>query len=251
MARPAWLAGTMTGSGTPGGLARRIVMLYVGLALYGASGALQVRSGLGLDPWDVLHQGIADHTGLAIGTVSIVVGAVVLLGWIPLRQWPGLGTVSNVAGVGSSMNATLALLPGRAGLPWRIAEMLGGILLCGLASGMYIGARFGPGPRDGLMTGLARRTGRSLRLVRVCLELTVLAIGWLLGGTVGVGTVLFAVAIGPLVQFFLPLFNPAPPNIANPARQADGCGSQPPTAVSLSQPSGEGEGALAAPPIPS
>src|ERR1700722_5746079 len=195
----------MRRNGASRGLARRMAMLYLGLVLYGASGALQVRSGLGLDPWDVLHQGIAAHTGLAIGTVSIIVGAVVLLGWIPLRQWPGLGTVSNVVLVGSSMNGTLALLA------WRIPEMLGGILLCGLASGMYIGARFGPGPRDGLMTGLARRTGRSLRLVRVCIELTVLAIGWLLGGTVGVGTVLFAVSIGPLVQFFLPLLDTAAP----------------------------------------
>jgi uncharacterized membrane protein YczE len=201
----------MTRNGAPCGLARRIAMLYVGLALYGASGALQVRSGLGLDPWDVLHQGIASHTGLAIGTVSIIVGAVVLLGWIPLRQWPGLGTISNVVLVGSSMNVTLGLLPASAPLAWRVAEMLGGILLCGLASGMYIGARFGPGPRDGLMTGLARRTGRSLRLVRVCIELTVLVIGWLLGGTVGVGTVLFAVCIGPLVQFFLPLLDTAAP----------------------------------------
>ena len=201
----------MTRNGAPRGLAGRLVMLYLGLALYGASGALQVRSGLGLDPWDVLHQGIAAHTGLAIGTVSIIVGAVVLLGWIPLRQWPGLGTVSNVVLVGSSMNVTLALLPASDLLAWRIPEMLGGVVLCGLASGMYIGARFGPGPRDGLMTGLARRTGRSLRLVRVCIELTVLAIGWLLGGTVGIGTVLFAVSIGPLVQFFLPLLDTAAP----------------------------------------
>ena len=169
-------------------------MLYLGLVLYGASGALQVRSGLGLDPWDVLHQGIAAHTGLAIGTVS------------------------NVVLVGSSMNVTLALLPASAPLAWRVPEMLGGILLCGLASGMYIGARFGPGPRDGLMTGLARRTGRSLRLVRVCIELTVLAIGWLLGGTVGVGTVLFAVSIGPLVQFFLPLLDTAAPAAASTLR---------------------------------
>jgi len=183
-------------------------MLYLGLVLYGASGALQVRSDLGLDPWDVLHQGIASHIGLAIGTVSILVGAVVLLGWIPLRQRPGLGTVSNVVLVGSSMNVTLALLPSSGLLLWRVPEMLGGILLCGLASGMYISARFDPGPRDGLMTGLARRTGRSLRLVRACIELTVLAIGWLLGGKVGIGTVLFAVGIGPLVQFFLPLFDP-------------------------------------------
>jgi uncharacterized membrane protein YczE len=172
----------------------------------------------------VLHQGIAAHIGLAIGTVSIVVGTVVLLGWIPLRQRPGLGTVSNVVLVGSSMNVTLALLPGSGLLLWRIPEMLGGILLCGLASGMYISARFGPGPRDGLMTGLARRTGRSLRLVRVCIEVTVLAIGWLLGGKVGVGTVLFAVSIGPLVQFFLPLFDAA----ARPAGAGTGSGGAEP-----------------------
>src|SRR3984957_6104638 len=197
----------MTGNGASCGLVRRIAMLYLGLVLYGASGALQVRSGLGLDPWDVLHQGIAAHTGLAIGTVSIVVGAVVLLGWIPLRQWPGLGTVSNVVLVGSSMNVTLTLLPGGAPLPWRVAEMLGGILLCGLASGMYIGARFGPGPRGGLMAAPPRRPGRSLRLVRACIELTVLAIGWLLGGTVGIGTVLFTVHTHTAAQFYLPLLD--------------------------------------------
>src|ERR1700722_11140736 len=207
----------MRRNGASRGLARRMAMLYLGLVLYGASGALQVRSGLGLDPWDVLHQGIAAHTGLAIGTVSIIVGAVVLLGWIPLRQWPGLGTVSNVVLVGSSMKVTLGLLSGSDLLAWRTPEVLCVSLLCGLASGMYIGARFGPGPRDGLMTGLARRTGRSLRLVRVCIELTVLLIGWLLGGTVGVGTVLFAVGIGPLVQFFLPLFDPAAPAKAQAA----------------------------------
>src|ERR1700733_1889941 len=119
----------MTRNGAPCGLARRIAMLYLGLALYGASGALQVRSGLGLDPWDVLHQGIAAHTGLAIGTVSIIVGAVVLLGWIPLRQWPGLGTVSNVVLVGSSMNVPLALLPGNALMAWRVGEVVGGFWL--------------------------------------------------------------------------------------------------------------------------
>lgn len=186
---------------------RRLVQLYVGLLLYGLAGALQVRSGLGLDPWDVLHQGIAKHVGLEIGTVVIIVGAAVLLLWIPLRQRPGLGTVSNVVLIGLSMNVSLALLPGSAPLGWRIGEMCAGIVLCGTATGLYIGAAFGPGPRDGLMTGLARRTGRSIRLVRTCLELTVLAAGWLLGGTVGVGTVLFAVSIGPLAQLFLRIFS--------------------------------------------
>lgn len=187
-------------------LIRRLAQLYAGLALYGLAGALQVRSNLGLDPWDVLHQGVARHLGLAIGTVVIAVGAAVLLLWIPLRQRPGFGTVSNVVLVGVSMNVSLAVLPARALIGWRIAEMLAGVLLCGAATGMYIGAAFGAGPRDGLMTGVARRTGRSIRLVRTGIEVTVLAVGWLLGGTVGVGTVLFALAIGPLAQVFLPLF---------------------------------------------
>jgi uncharacterized membrane protein YczE len=185
----------------------RLPQLWIGLVLYGLSGALQVRSTLGLDPWDVLHQGISKHTGLAIGTVLIIVGAVVLLFWIPLRQWPGLGTLSNVVLIGISMNVSLDLLPHVSALGWRIASMLSGVALCGVATGMYIGANLGPGPRDGLMTGLVRRTGRSVRVVRTGLELTVLFTGWLLGGTVGIGTVVFALAIGPLAQIFLPLFD--------------------------------------------
>lgn len=191
-------------------LARRVGQLYIGLLVYGLSGALQVRSGLGLDPWDVFHQGIAEHLGLAIGTVVIIVGAAVLLFWIPLRQRPGLGTLSNAVLIGLAMNWSLTLLPHEAALGWRIAEMGVGVGLCGVATGMYIGAAFGPGPRDGLMTGLARRSGRSIRLVRTGIELTVLAAGWLLGGTVGVGTVLFALAIGPLAQLFIPIFEVSP-----------------------------------------
>jgi uncharacterized membrane protein YczE len=187
-------------------LARRLGQLYIGLLLYGLAGALQVRSGLGLDPWDVFHQGLSRHTGLAIGTLVIIVGAVVLLAWIPLRQRPGLGTLSNVVLIGVSMNLSLQWLPHVRRLPWRITDMLVGVALCGVATGMYIGANFGPGPRDGLMTGLARRTGGSIRLTRTAIEVTVLVVGWLLGGTVGVGTVLFALAIGPLAQVFLPLF---------------------------------------------
>ena len=187
---------------------RRLVQLYVGLWLYGLSGALQVRSGLGLDPWDVFHQGLSEHLDLAIGTMSIIVGAAVLLLWIPLRQRPGLGTVSNVVLVGVSINVGLDVLPDASAWPARVAYMVGGVLLCGIATGMYIGAHYGPGPRDGLMTGLARVTGRSIRLCRTGIELTVLVIGWLLGGTIGIGTVLFAVAIGPLTQLFLPLFDP-------------------------------------------
>lgn len=198
-------------------LPRRLIQLYVGLCLYGFAGALQVRSELGLDPWDVFHQGIGNHLGLRIGTVVILVGAAVLLLWIPLRQWPGLGTASNVVLIGLSMNWSLDVLPRTAPLGARIGEMASGIVLLAVATGMYIGASFGPGPRDGLMTGLARRTGRSIRLVRTGIELTVLAAGWLLGGTVGIGTLAFAVAIGPLAQIFLPLFNcaqqPAEPEV--------------------------------------
>jgi uncharacterized membrane protein YczE len=191
-------------------LPRRLVQLYIGLLIYGLAGALQVRSGLGLDPWDVFHQGLGERMGLAIGTVVIIVGVAVLLLWIPLRQWPGFGTLSNAVLIGLAMNWSLELLPGSAPLGLRITEMVIGIVLCGVATGMYIGAAFGPGPRDGLMTGLARRTGRSIRLVRTGLELSVLAAGWLLGGTVGIGTVLFALAIGPLAQFFLPIFAVTP-----------------------------------------
>jgi uncharacterized membrane protein YczE len=199
-------------------LPRRLIQLYIGLLLYGLSGALQVRSGLGLDPWDVFHQGLAEHLGLAIGTVVIIVGAAVLLLWIPLRQWPGLGTISNVVLIGLSLNWSLTALPHHAPLAWRIAEMAAGIVLCGVATGMYIGASFGPGPRDGLMTGLVRRTHRSVRLVRTGIELTVLVTGWSLGGTVGIGTVAFAVAIGPLAQVFIPLFDVRPAE--RPARVA-------------------------------
>lgn len=195
-------------------LLRRVTQLYIGLLLYGLSAALQVRSGLGLDPWDVFHQGLSEHLGLAIGTVSIIVGAAVLLGWVPLRQRPGLGTVSNVVLIGVSMNASLMWLPHVHLVGWRITDMLAGVLLCGVATGMYIGANLGPGPRDGLMTGLARRTGRSIRLTRTALEVTVLATGWLLGGTVGVGTVVFAVTIGPLAQVFMPLFDVSAAEIA-------------------------------------
>jgi uncharacterized membrane protein YczE len=183
---------------------RRLLQLFAGLACYGFSGALLVRSGLGLGPWDVFHQGLARHVGLAIGTVVIIVGAAVLLLWIPLRQMPGLGTVSNAVLVGVFMNLGLDWLPQVQALGWRCADMVGGVLVCGVATGMYIGAHFGPGPRDGLMTGLSRRTGRSIRLTRTALELAVLVAGWLLGGTVGVGTVLYAFALGPLTQLWLP-----------------------------------------------
>ena len=185
---------------------RRLIQLYVGLALYGASSALLVEAGLGLEPWNVLHQGLAELTGLSIGVVSIIVGAAVLLLWIPLRQRPGLGTVSNVFVVGIAMDATLATVPGVHALAVRIPLLLAGILLNGVATGLYIAADFGPGPRDGLMTGLHRRTGRSIRLMRTAVEVTVVVTGFVLGGTIGIGTVLYAVSIGPLAQLFLRVF---------------------------------------------
>ena len=183
----------------------RAAMLLAGLVLYGASSALLVLAGLGLGPWDVLHQGLARTLGGQVGTWSIVVGALVLLGWIPLRQRPGVGTVANVVLVGLTINATLALVPAPGGLAPRVALMLAAVVLNGVATGLYIGAGLGPGPRDGLMTGLAAR-GRSVRVVRTAIEVTVLAAGWLLGGSVGVGTVVYALSIGPLAHAFLPLF---------------------------------------------
>ncbi len=205
---------------------RRLIQLYVGLALYGASSALLVESGLGLEPWNVLHQGLAELTGLTIGVVSIIVGAAVLLLWIPLRQRPGLGTVSNVFVVGIAMDGTLALLPGAHTLSVRIPLLAAGIVLNGVATGLYIAAGFGPGPRDGLMTGLHRRTGRSIRLVRTVIEVAVVATGFALGGTVGAGTVLYAVAIGP---------SPSSSCVCSPlrgvGRQHGRCRGPPPRAI--------------------
>ncbi len=194
----------------PDRLARRLVRLYAGLVLYGASLALMVRADLGLGPWDVFHQGVSGHTGLTIGTVVIITGAAVLLLWIPLRERPGLGTVSNVVVVGLAMDATLALLPEPGALAVRAPLLVGAVVLNGAATGLYITARFGPGPRDGLMTGLHRVTGHSVRLVRTGIEVVALATGFLLGGTVGAGTVLYALAIGPLSQFFLRIFGTPP-----------------------------------------
>ncbi|MEI7032067.1 hypothetical protein [Streptomyces pratensis] len=195
-------------------LTRRLVQLYVGLVLYGVSSALLVRAGLGLEPWGVLHQGLAELTGISIGVVSIIVGAVVLLLWVPLRQRPGLGTVSNVFVVGLATDGTLALVGDPDGLALRAPLMLVGIVLNGAATGLYISARFGPGPRDGLMTGLNRATGRSIRLVRTAIEVAVVVTGFVLGGSLGAGTVLYALAIGPLTQFFLPVFAIPTPNAA-------------------------------------
>ncbi|MFC6430222.1 YczE/YyaS/YitT family protein [Nocardiopsis tropica] len=183
---------------------RRLVRLYAGLTLYGLSGALLVHSELGSMPWDVLHQGLARQTGLSIGTWSVLVGALLMLLWIPLRQKPGLGTLSNVVVVGMTVDLFLWLLPGTDSLMARVGLLVLGVLVCAIATGCYIGAGLGPGPRDGLMTGLAAR-GWSVRLARTVIEVSVVVTGVLLGGTVGVGTVVFAVAIGPLAQLFLPL----------------------------------------------
>jgi uncharacterized membrane protein YczE len=184
---------------------RRLLQLSIGLTLYGASMALMLRAALGLDPWDVFHQGVSGQVGLSIGMVVNLTGLVVLLLWIPLRQRPGIGTVANVVMIGTAMDLTLGVLPPVEGLAFQVAALIASIVVNGFAGALYIGAGLGPGPRDGLMTGLARRTGWSLRLVRTGIELTVLALGWALGGTVGVGTLLYAFGIGPIVQFFLPM----------------------------------------------
>lgn len=188
-----------------GRLPRRLTQLVFGLVLYGFTMALMVEAGLGLDPWDVFHQGVAQHLPLTFGQVVIVTGAVVLLLWIPLKQTPGLGTVLNVVIIGLAADAGLALVERPDALRVRALLLLAGVLGNGLAGALYIGAHLGPGPRDGLWLGLVRRTGRSVRLWRTTIELTVLVVGFALGGTVGLGTVLYALAIGPTVQFFLPL----------------------------------------------
>jgi uncharacterized membrane protein YczE len=186
----------------PHELRRRLPRLLPGLVLCGLGLALMVLGDLGLGPWEVLHQGLSERTGVPIGTVGILVGFLVLLGWLPLRQRLGVGTVCNVVVIGLVVDATLAVSAEPAGLAPRTICMLGGVLLFGLGSGLYIGAGLGPGPRDGLMTGLAAR-GHSLRVVRTLIELSALVAGWALGGTVGVGTLVFAFGIGPLVQLFL------------------------------------------------
>jgi uncharacterized membrane protein YczE len=177
--------------------------LLLGLIGYGLSMAMMVRAGLGLDPWDVFHQGLALRTPMTIGIASAVVGVAVLLAWIPLRNRPGIGTIANVIVIAVTVDASLAILAWPTSLPNRIAMMVGAVVLNAISTVLYIGAGLGPGPRDGLMTGLVVRTGLSVRIVRTSIEATVLAIGWLLGGTVGVGTVVYAFGIGPLVQLFI------------------------------------------------
>ena len=189
-----------------GRLLRRVPHLLIGLFLYGVSLAMMLRGALGLAPWDVLHSGFIRHLPMTIGQAVVLFSFVVLILWIPLKEKPGIGTIANAFLVGLSADVTLAALAPGDGPVARGALMLGGVALCGLASALYIGAQFGRGPRDGLMTGLARRTGWSIRLVRTGLEVVVVLIGLALGGVLGVGTVLYAVLIGPLTQLMLPWF---------------------------------------------
>ena len=191
----------MTGRRVP----RRLVQLYAGLALYGVSMALFLRSQLGNMPWDVLHQGIARFVPVSFGTITIATGVLVLLGWIPLRQRPGLGTVSNVLVIGIVVDLALRWIATPTHLAVRIAFLLAGVVLNAVATACYIGARFGPGPRDGLMTGIVARYGWPTRLVRTVIEVAVVALGFALGGTLGIGTLVYALAVGPLVHPLLPL----------------------------------------------
>ncbi len=185
--------------------ALRGLALLTGLAGYGFSMAMMVRAGLGLDPWDVFHQGLTRHTPMTIGVASAVVGVAVLLAWIPLRNKPGIGTVANVIVIAVTVDAGLAVLTAPESVPARVALMLGAVLLNAVSTVLYVGAGLGPGPRDGLMTGLVARTGLSVRLARTAIEASVLTAGWLLGGSVGVGTVIYAFGIGPMVQLVLRL----------------------------------------------
>lgn len=188
-------------------LPRRLTQLYAGLVLYGVSMGLLVRAELGVIPWDVLHQGLSRQLGVSMGTAVIAVSLLLLLAWIPLRERPGLGTLSNALLVGLTLDATLVVLPPVQGMPLRVLLVIGGVILNAVATASYIGVHLGPGPRDGLMTGLVRRTGKSVQLVRTSIEATVVLVGWILGGTVGVGTVIYALAIGSLVQSLLPRFS--------------------------------------------
>ncbi|MCW2636615.1 MAG: hypothetical protein JWQ99_2982 [Blastococcus sp.] len=201
-------------------LPHRLVQLYLGLAVYGLSMALIIRSTLGNMPWDVLHQGLATRLNWSIGTVSVAVGALVLLAWIPLRQRPGLGTVSNVLVIGVAVDAALAVVPAPSSMPVRVGLLVAGVLLNAVATAAYIGVHLGPGPRDGLMTGLVRVTGGSVRLVRTSIEVGVVATGWLLGGRLGLGTVVYALAVGPLVQVLLPRLSLSPASRRTPPDDA-------------------------------
>lgn len=185
---------------------RRLLQLFIGLTLYGVLTAMFVRADLGADPWNVFHLGVANLLSMNIGVVIIAVGVLVLLAWIPLRQRPGFGTLSNVIMIGLAADVALLVIPGFESLMARSGLLVSAVILNALATALYIGAGFGAGPRDGLMTGIHARTGWPVRRIRTAIEVSVLLIGWLLGGTVGFGTVLYALAIGPLIQICLPWF---------------------------------------------
>jgi uncharacterized membrane protein YczE len=191
----------------PRSLPARVSGLLAGLILFGAAIAAMAQAGLGLGPWEAFHQGISRQSGLALGTVSILVGIPVLALWWPIGVRPGIGTLLNIGLIGLSTNATLPLLPAPSGLAARLAMMLAGVLGIGMASGIYLAADLGPGPRDGLMTGLHHRFGWPIFAVRTTIEVSVLVAGWLLGGTVGLGTLVFALGIGPVVQWALGIFD--------------------------------------------
>jgi uncharacterized membrane protein YczE len=191
-------------------LKARLPPLIIGLVLFGVGVAFMVVANLGLSPWEVLHQGISFRTGISIGTVAIITGVGVLLLWIPLHERIGIGTVLNVLIIGPVVDVSLWLLPDQVDMMWlRWALMVGGTVIIALGSGLYIGAGLGPGPRDGLMTGLATK-GINVAVARIGIEIAVLIIGHFLGGTVGIGTLVFAFSVGPLVAFFLPMFSMKP-----------------------------------------
>lgn len=217
-------------------MTRRITQLLIGLFLYGIGMALIVRGEIGVAPWDVLTQGIDAQTQLGFGLITVLLSAVVLLFWIPIRLKPGIGTVLNALLVGPSASVGLWLIPAGLDLWMRIILFAAGLLILGIATGLYIGAHFGPGPRDGLMTGVHQRTGWKIWIVRTSIEVIVLSIGWVLGGNVGVGTVLFAILIGPLCSWTIPFFaiktvaTSAPAAVA-PSASAAGAPSAAPTAA--------------------
>jgi uncharacterized membrane protein YczE len=209
----------------PARLPRRLVHLFAGLAAYAVSMALLVRSSLGNMPWDVLHQGLAQKLHLSLGTLTVIVGALVLLAWVPLRQRPGFGTVCNVVVIGVVVDAALAVLPTPSGLAVRIAFAVVGIGLNAVGTALYIGARLGPGPRDGLMTGIVARTGWPVRWVRTSIEVAVVLTGWILGGTLGPATVAYALLVGPLVHPLLPRLTV--PTGTDPGSRGDRAGHPP------------------------
>lgn len=212
----------------------RFSQLVVGLILFGIGCAVMVDAGIGLDPWTVFAEGVSKNTGIGIGWVVSITGFLVLLLWIPLRQKPGVGTVANILVVGAAMQFALPLISTPDGWPAQLVMFIAGTILVGVASGIYIGARLGPGPRDGLMTGIHRRWGWPIWAGRLIVEATVLVTGWLLGGTIGLGTVLFAVLIGPIVHVSLPLFDRGAR--ARMRRAPDPRASDPTAAARLSAP---------------